>query len=171
MTYICIFNTFCILLLGFILFLVLRQVGFISNQFPQMGARNDGSGPRIGEDISNQISDYDAFVLLPQSGGVIIIFVSMSCSVCKFVVDAARNLHKEWKSEYRFVLVFNENVDQLEIIKKFGDISWAAFVISPELRDQLGVVLVPYAVSIDSYGLVKGSGLVNNISNLESLLE
>jgi len=75
------------------IFLLTRQVGILLRNALPIGARDDGAGPRIGEDISIIIKDTHNSIG-KKSG--IIVFLTKSCIACKGIEKDANNLSGYW---------------------------------------------------------------------------
>jgi hypothetical protein len=151
-----------------VLFLVLRQIGFLLQRVGLSGARGTAEGPRIGENLAHYLPQ-----LQQRDSGKkakLIIFGSDSCSICSRVRSGAEELAKSWKADADILLIYDclEESDQTE----FQRISTGLFFKRDcHLRRSLGATFVPFGIVTDPTGTVAGKGLVNEIGHLESLLE
>src|SRR5690242_12135626 len=77
-----------------VLFLVLRQIGFLLQRVGLSGARGTSEGPRIGENLAHYLPQ------LRDSGkkAKLIVFGADSCSICSRVRSGAEELAKSWKT-------------------------------------------------------------------------
>jgi len=147
-----------------VMILIVRQLGIVMVTVGPVGARETASGPRIGENISLQTRQLISFE--PEKV-TLMIFGSRSCAVCDLIKKSAFELHRYWQSNAGFVFVYDdETSDRPE--KSEGNIP---FYQNKELRNTLGIKMLPFALVVDNRGYVKSQGLVNDISQLESLLE
>lgn len=160
-------NSIGLALVSFILYLVLRQIGFVLHRLGPIGARGTDNGPRIGENVLHALPEaLRRMYRRPQ----LIVFVAEACSICAEVKAGARELARNWHKDADILLVYDcENtqhspyfVEQAPGLHAMRDCN---------LRQALGVSFVPYGLVADRSGKVVGKGLVNEISHLESLLE
>jgi hypothetical protein len=134
-------NSLGLIAVSAVLYLVLRQMGFVLNRVGPSGARGSADGPRIGENISHQIPE------VRQSGKAkLIVFGADSCPVCARVKSDAVEIARNWKSDAEIFLIYD----------------------SATLGD---VTSVPFAIVTNEHGEVMSKGLVNEGAHLESLLE
>lgn len=153
---------------AFVLFLTLRQLGFVLNRVSPLGARGTSEGPRVGENLSNQLSF--VFRESERAKALLIVFGSDSCSICAQVKIDAQELAKTWRTEADIVLIYDcsEQTDSTPM-EELG--KGVFFKREWELRRRCGATFVPFGIVTDRKGNVVGKGLVNEIGHLESLLE
>ena len=160
-------NSMLILIVIGALFLTIRQVGILLNQVGPVGARGSTQGPRIGENITPHVSSLSAVAGAP-AGPSLYVFASESCAVCASVRKGAEALARYWSDRAVIRLVYDEHPGS-------SSIGWLGRGLTlshdPHLRGRLGVDLVPFAVMTNAAGEVIGKGVVNDGSQLESLLE
>lgn len=158
-------NSILILIVIGALFLTIRQVGILLNQVGPVGARGTPQGPRIGENITAHVSSLGGTA---PAGPILYVFASESCAVCASVRKGAEKLARFWSDRAAIRLVYDEHPNSSSIGSLAPGISlWH----DPHLRRRLGVDLVPFAVMANAAGEVIGKGVVNDGSQLESLLE
>jgi methylamine dehydrogenase accessory protein MauD len=163
-------NSISIAAIGAILFLMVRQIGFILKRVGPVGARSTSDGPRIGENVVHYFSAMRSAA--DKSGGKskLVIFGSDACSICAVIKKGAETLSKVWSMEADLYLIYDceekSGESALTILSK-----GLFFARDCNLRKQLGVTFVPFAMVLDHAGTVIGKGLVNEIGHLESLLE
>jgi hypothetical protein len=79
-------------------------------------------------------------------------------------------LSRNWKNEAQFLLIYDSTTanerTEFEYLTR-----GVAKKKDPDLRVQLGIHSVPFAVITDRDGVVVSKGMVNGASHLESLLE
>jgi methylamine dehydrogenase accessory protein MauD len=161
-------NSIGLALVGAILYLVLRQLGFVLNRVGPVGARSTPEGPRIGENLMHHVPELGA--VSSQSRSKLIVFVSDSCSVCKRIRSGAEELSRFWHHDADILLVYDaaDESDQTRV----QQISPGLFVKrDQDLRPRLGAMFVPFGIVTDRQGNVVSKALVNEIAHLESLLE
>jgi hypothetical protein len=162
-------NSFLLLVLGLAVFLTIRQVGILLNQVGPVGARGSTQGPRIGENVMPHVSALEAAHGVVRRQPALYVFVSESCVICASVRSASEALARYWAGRAAIRLVYDEppRRSAAHTSEAAGPSLWH----DRELRERLGVELVPFAVMTDGRGQVIGKGVVNDASQLESLLE
>jgi len=162
-------NSVVILVLTVALFLTIRQVGILLGQVGPVGARQSTQGPRIGENVAAHVAP------LYGEGGppalpTLYVFGSESCAICASVRDAAEGLERYWSGRAALRLVYDEPAKQP---RGAGGSAGGRVILwyDRDLRERLGIGLVPFGVMTDRSGEVIGKGIVNDVSQLESLLE
>ncbi len=158
-------NSLLIIGLFVILYLVIRQVGILVNYHGPVGARESQKGPRVGENIAHFTK---RFLDQPITSPTLVVFGSSSCAICESVKKAVHQLYEFWHKKASFFLVYEEQKHG-QAREGLADKMWLFH--NDDFRKALEVTVLPFAVMIDEDGTVLGGGLVNNISNVESLLE
>lgn len=163
------FNSIGLAAVGFVLYLMLRQMGFVLKRVGPTGARATVDGPRIGEDLTQYLA-----ALSPDNGSrqkiKLIVFGSDTCSICAHIKGAAYDLAKNWHADADIYLVYDcqKETDESAVSRLSKGMF---FKRACNMRERVGATFVPFAVATDRNGLVTGKGLVNEIAHLESLLE
>ena len=153
-----------------------RQIGLLHTRIAPVGALMTNSGPKLGELAP-------ALVLESLTGGSVsvggqrdhaqlILFVSPTCPVCKSLVPAAISLAGHERK--RLDLVFASDGGDPEGHRQYLSnmhIDQHPYVVSMDLGMRFEVGKLPYAVLIDSEGVLRSKGLVNSREHLESLVE
>lgn len=147
-----------------VLYLVIRQVGILLANVGPVGARSAAQGPRLGENIAQQ-----TFQCLERNitEPTLIVFGSPSCAICESIKQAVFKLYKFWHQKAQFFLVYDREEDAPE--QPLREKLWLFY--NDDLRVKLDVKMLPFALMLDGQGQVVAQGLVNDISNVESLLE
>jgi methylamine dehydrogenase accessory protein MauD len=162
-------NSIGLALVCAILYLVLRQLGYVLNRVAPPGARSTSSGPRIGENVSYYLARLTGSELPPRQT-TLIVFGADACSICAQIRQGAQELAKRWRSDANIVLVYDctNELSQAPLQKLERGLY---FKRDCQVREQLGADFVPFGIAVDRDGVVLGKGLVNEIGHLESLLE
>lgn len=163
-----------VLLVGFVA--LARQVGLLHERLAPAGALTPGSGPTVGEDapqLDVQTLTGDTLrVGAPASHGLLLLFVSPTCPVCKSLVPVARALAADESRRLR--LAFASDGDTAErhrdYVREQG-LGRFPYIVSQALGLTFGVGKLPFAVLIGPDGVLRGKGLVNSREHLESLVE
>lgn len=162
------------LVLAVLVFGLARQVGILHERVAPMGAMASDHGPAVGEAAPALTVSTLAGERLtvggpaPRGGNRLLLFVSPTCPVCKKLLPIARSfVHTE---RLDIVLVGDGDVaEQRAMVREFG-LESLPYVNSPQVGMTFRVGKLPYAVLLDSDGVIRAKGLVNNREHLESLL-
>lgn len=163
-----ILNSIGLATVGVVLYLLLRQMGYVLRRVGPTGARGTPEGPRIGENLTHYLPELGAG--RRKEKAKLIVFVSEACSICAEIKSGAEDLAKAWRNEADILLVYDCEGASSDTPCK--EVSRGLFSMRAcNLRRQVGASFVPFAVITDSAGTVVNKGLVNEIGHLESLLE
>lgn len=170
MTWLCL-NSVGLALVSLVLYFTLRQIGFVLIRVGPPGARVSPQGPRVGEHVGEHLAQLAGMELQPGAAKArLLVFGADSCSICAPVKAAALDLARSWQRDADILIIYDcEPGAAPARVEKLG--AGLYFTRDGELRRQLGVRSVPFAMMTDSSGVVLGKGLVNEIGHLESLLE
>lgn len=163
-------NSAAILIVSFIVYLVIRQIGFLLNRVGPSGARTTDEGPRVGENLDRFISKY---LSLPLCGRDIqlLIFGSHSCSICSTVKVGAERLSEVWNRKANILIIYDKS--RTTGHEKFERLKSGFYFLETDAaaRRGLNISFVPFALVADGEGKVLRKALVNEIGHIESLLE
>jgi methylamine dehydrogenase accessory protein MauD len=162
------------LVLAVLVFGLARQVGILHERVAPMGAMSSDQGPAVGEIAPTLVAATLAGDRMsvggpsPRGGNSLLLFVSPACPVCKKLLPIARSFaHAE---RVDVVLVGDGDVaEQRAMVREFG-LENLPYLHSPQVGMTFRVGKLPYAVLLDSQGVIRAKGLVNNREHLESLL-
>jgi len=158
-------NSVAITMLGAVLFLVLRQLGFVLQRSGPVGARATTDGPRIGEGISPHFAPAG----VNDGKAKLIVFMSETCAICGLVRKGAEELARVWAREADVFLIYDCAEGGSTSLTPIAPGLWLKK--DPSLRHRLSVNLVPFAIVTNATAVVVSKGLVNDVTHLESLLE
>lgn len=99
---------------------------------------------------------------------LILLFVSTSCGYCRKVAAYLNEFANGAPEDLILVFGVTEPDKLRDFIKEFH-LAELPIVISPETRSAYGVVGVPYGFALDTRGVIRGKGVVNNDEHLDSL--
>lgn len=161
-------NSIAVATVSVVLYLLLRQMGYVLRRIGPTGARGTPEGPRTGENLTHYMPELTTGRLREKAK--LIVFVSEACSVCAEVKRGAEDLAKAWRNDADILLVYD--CEGTSSDTPWKEISRGLFSKRAcNLRRQVGASFVPFAVVTDNAGTVVSKGLVNEIGHLESLLE
>jgi methylamine dehydrogenase accessory protein MauD len=151
-----------------------RQIGILYERIAPMGALMMDSGPGVGQPAP--------VLQLPALGGgavqiggsanrnTLLFFLSPTCPVCKKLLPIIKSMQKAEAESTQIVLASDGKLPQHEAFRQRAELEGFPYVLSAELGMNFRVSKLPYAVLLDTQGLVRAKGLVNSREQLESLL-
>lgn len=151
-----------------------RQIGILYERISPMGALMMDSGPGVGQPAP-------VFQLPALGGGAVqiggsanrstlLFFLSPTCPVCKKLLPILKSVQKAEAQTTQVVLASDGELPQHEAFRQRAALEDFPYVLSAELGMSFRVSKLPYAVLLDTQGLVRAKGLVNSREQLESLL-
>jgi methylamine dehydrogenase accessory protein MauD len=148
-----------------------RQVGVLHERVAPLGALMLDQGPKVGE-RAPIFEVKDLFGRPTRLGGLrerplLLLFVSSTCPVCKKILPIALRLAREENLD--LALIGDEREEDLRRLAQ--GLAEVQVLNAPEVGQAYKVGKIPYAVLIDSEGVIRAKGLVNNREHLESLME
>ena len=157
-------NSVTLALVVAVLYIMLRQLGFVLQRLGPVGARtSEEMAPRKGENIGFYVQDLRS---AEAAKPALYVFGSSSCVICAEVRQSLEHLSGFWASDVDMFMIYDEEPQDSVV-----DNRRIRIVGGNGLRTRLGIQSVPFAVLTDETGVVVGRGIVNGISHLESLLE
>lgn len=99
---------------------------------------------------------------------MILLFLSTSCGYCRKVAAYLNEFANGAPED--LILVFGATEDEKlrDFIAEFK-LAPLPIVVSPETRSAYSVTGVPYGYALDTQGIIRGKGIVNNDEHLDSL--
>jgi len=166
-----------LLVLAAAVFSLARQIGVLHERVAPMGALMTD---RI-VNINDSAPELDALDLQGRPvhvGGKrgdgrnqLLLLVSPNCPVCKKLLPIAKSFARGEQDQVELVLVGDgDRAEHERFVRKQG-LEPMPFILTAEIGMRFQVGKLPYAVLIDSEGIVRSKGLVNTREHLESLLE
>lgn len=154
-------------------FALARQVGVLFERISPMGALVTDSGPKVGERTPQfrlaSLTGGEVQIGSPSEHSTLVFFLSPTCPVCKKLLPVLRSTclaESEWLN---VVLASDGDLAKHQQFIATADLWSFAYVVSTELGLSYRVARLPFAVLIDSQGVIRAKGLVNNREQLESL--
>jgi thiol-disulfide isomerase/thioredoxin len=134
-----------VVVLGFLVLALLRQVGVLHARLQPMGVHFAGEGPELGAAApAAGPFPYDAPLTL-------VAFTAPTCEVCAALRPALQTLERQYR-----------------------DIRLVEVESGPSTRSTFrafNVSNTPYFVAVDGAGVVRGRGVANSLEQLEELVE
>ena len=154
-------------------FALARQIGILHTRLAPAGALMTTAGPKVGAAAPvMSIPDINEVLVpigMPSKLAQLILFVSPTCPICKELVPIAKDMAKADKVDLVFASDGGERGAHDEYIKRMK-LEKYPYIVSLELGMKFEVGKLPYAVLIDSDGVLRSKGLVNSREHLESLV-
>jgi methylamine dehydrogenase accessory protein MauD len=155
-------------------FALARQVGILYERIAPIGALVTDTGPRIGEATPRWTLPSltgGEVVIGPREGNrsTLVLFVSPTCPICKKLLPITRLVRTAEHAWLDIILASDGDLPQHVAFVKSAKLQSYPYVVSTELGLSYRVARLPYAVLIDSAGVVRAKGLVNSREQLESL--
>ena len=164
-----------VLVLGGLVLVLARQVGILHERIAPVGALALSNGPSVGEPAprvaAQSLSGSLARIgeALDDGRSQLLFFLSPRCPVCKTLLPTVQRLARS----QRVKLVYASDGAE-EDHARFAldhDLDTADYFVSTELGLRYQIAKLPYAVLIDSDGIVRAQGIVNTREHVESLFE
>jgi methylamine dehydrogenase accessory protein MauD len=154
-------------------FALARQVGILFERIAPMGALITDSGPTVGEKVARfDLTALDGRAIAVGATATrsqLLFFVSPTCPVCKKLLAILSSVAAAESSWLDIVLAGDGDAAAHRSFIAQRRLERFPFVLSRELGMAFRVSRLPYAALIDSSGIVKAKGLINNREQLESL--
>ncbi len=160
------------LILGTIVVALARQIGVLHLRLGPRGALEmDEEGPPLGElPPPHDVRDLDGRPVTIGGPGLaqFLLFVSPGCPICREVLPSVPAIAR-MGAMAPYVIVDDDDPEQLA---HFGNGRRGAPVVAaPDLARTYGIPGTPYVVVLDSTGIVRAKGTVNNLEQMEGLVE
>lgn len=169
-----------VIVLCFVVFALLRQIGVLHERVFPAGALITGRGPQVGEQTPlRQLVAFDDSPITLGDGirSTLLLFVSPTCPVCKTLLPIVHSLEKVEARNHPLQVILasdGESVDDRPQHLAFiatHRIDKTHYVVSKKLGLAFFVEKLPFAALIDKAGTIRARGLVNSREHLESLFE
>jgi methylamine dehydrogenase accessory protein MauD len=162
-----------VLVLGAVVFGMVRQIGVLHERVAPMGALANDRGPEVGEMAPDmKIAGMDGGLVqiggpVPGGRSRLLLFVSPSCPICKKLLPIARSFASGERLDV--VIVGDGDVAEQREMIRANCLEGIPYVNSPQVGMAFQVGKLPYAILIDEDGVIRAKGLVNSREHLESL--
>ena len=141
-----------------------RQVGVLHERLAPVGALTIGADPVIGKaaprvkaaSLSGGTIEIGA--ALASANAQLLLFVAPDCPVCKKIIPLAQSFSRRERLEVLYV-GDGDLAEQQQLARQFG-IDLERFVTGPQIGMAFRVGKVPYAVLLDSRGVIAAMGFV-----------
>jgi methylamine dehydrogenase accessory protein MauD len=150
-----------------------RQVGVLFERISPMGALVSEMGPKVGDQSAafrvDSLTGGEIAIGTPAARSTLVFFLSPTCPICKKLLPTLRSVRageRQWLD-----VVLASDGDPAAHFRFIEDAKLHSFpyVLSTELGLNYRVARLPFAVLLDTAGVIRSKGLVNNREQLESL--
>lgn len=159
--------------LTFVTLALARQIGVLNERIAPAGSAVPSPGIAVGEAVPplvvHDLAGREATVGGASPRGVLVLFVSPTCPLCRDLVPVAAELARGRRID---LLYASEGVDA-EAHRRYAVQQGieAPYVLSPELVRRHQVVALPVALLIDATGMLIAKGRVDSREELTQLLD
>jgi methylamine dehydrogenase accessory protein MauD len=163
-----------LLLLGFLVMALARQIGLLHERLAPIGALAQERGPEVGDpapqhalvDLSGRPADVGG-----RMPGIrtLVFFLSPSCPVCETLLPTLLRVARDEAPGLRLVLASDGDPEEHRRFRSAKGLDDPLYVLSRELGLAFAVSKLPTAILIDEEGIVRAKGIVNTREHLESL--
>ncbi len=147
-----------------------RQIGTLHLRLGPRGALElDEEGPPLGDAPPPvQLATIDGRNVTVGGPGEaqLVLFVSPTCPVCREVAPGLQVAARSGGMAARVVA----DADDASVTRTYASLG-APVVASPHLAREYGIPGTPYAVVLDTLGVVRAKGTVNNLEQMEGLVD
>jgi methylamine dehydrogenase accessory protein MauD len=150
-----------------------RQVGVLFERIAPIGAMVTEAGPKVGERSPlfrlESLTGAEVAIGALSERATLVFFLSPSCPICKKLLPALRSVRAGESKWLDIVLASDgEHPAHLRFIDG-AKLHSFPYVVSTDLGLSYRVDRLPFAVLLDTAGVIRAKGLVNNREQLESL--
>jgi len=175
-----------VIALSLVVFALMRQIGVLHERVFPAGALMTTAGPKVGDAAPQHTLKNLAGIELQVGGknpdglSTLLLFVSPTCPVCKTLLPIVKSVMNAEKKSAQIILASDAgNSDKESIAEQKQHESFLneqklpadRYVLSRVLGLSFMVEKLPFAVLIDSNGILRAKGIVNSREHLESLFE
>lgn len=163
--------------LSLTVFALTRQVGLLHERLSPVGALSPRPKVKVGSPAPEMVlTGLDNRLVriggkASEDSQTLLFFLSPTCPVCKTLLPTLARVARAEVPRVRVVLASDGDLGEHLAFAEAEAPDGVPYVLSTELGMAFGVGKLPYAVLIDTHGIVAAQGLVNTREHLESLFE
>ncbi len=161
-----------VLALLFVVLALARQIGVLHERLAPAGAAGSAHGVREGELVPamtlTDISGRSLTIGGAQPRGMLVLFVSPTCPVCRVLAPAAADAARRDGLD----LLFASEGRDVDAHRRYAAAQGleAPYVLAPELVRAHDVGMLPFALVLDASGVLRSKGRVDDAVELQRLL-
>ncbi len=154
---------------------LLRQVGILHLRIGPVGARTTNMGLEIGASLPNlNVDDINGspVSLVDRERARLLVFIVPGCGICDELMPAVRTMVRSERDRLSIILITGDEEEETarSFIRKHH-LDAIPFVLSAQVASACQVRSAPYALAIDTDGVVRAKGMISHIEHLESIVE
>jgi methylamine dehydrogenase accessory protein MauD len=163
--------------LSIALLAVIRQLGVLHERIAPVGALMLAKGLTVGESAPEvAVHDLEGRSLTlgavrSDERATLIVFVSPTCPVCKTLLPALKSSLASERDWLDIVLASDGEIAAQREFVLAQRLGAFPYIVSAPLGVSYQVSRLPFAVLVDSKGVLRARGIVNSREHLESLFE
>lgn len=160
-----------------IIYALTRQIGVLYERVAPAGALAINQKLEAGQ-VAPELTLQTMTSTLVDIGGTrdnghsqLLFFISPTCPVCKTLLPAIKSAAKA-EADWVDVVFASDgsNEDHQGLIDQQG-LSGSPYIVSEVLGKSFGIAKLPYAVLINSQGVIASMGIINSREHIDSLFE
>jgi methylamine dehydrogenase accessory protein MauD len=153
-----------------------RELGMVLIRLGPQGPREINTGPEPGIAVPDlEFQGVDGRVRSLRTNSTrkhLVLFVTPNCSVCEELMPGLPGFARAYASAIDFSVIAISAPEDLRADVESSLLRAGVFLAADKvLAANLRIHTVPFALLIDSDGIVESAGLINNASHLEGLTE
>jgi len=154
-----------------------RQIGVLHERIAPVGALMTAKGLTVGASVpAIMVSDMagqsvDLSATRADGKSTLVMFVSPTCPICKQLLPVIKQAAREESGNLEVILASDGERAEHARYRTEHDLNGLRYILSAPLGISFQIGRLPYAVLINSHGILKARGLVNSREHLESLFE
>jgi methylamine dehydrogenase accessory protein MauD len=163
--------------LAVVVLALVRQLGVLHERIAPVGALMLAKGLKVGE-LAPAVPVIDLEGQPLTIGGsrsdgrtLLLMFVSPTCPVCKVLLPVLKASRRSEQAAVDIVLASDGELAAQQAFVREQGLDVFRYVVSAPLGISFQVSRLPYAVLIDSAGVLRARGIINSREHLESLFE
>lgn len=166
-----------VIALSIALLAVIRQLGVLHERIAPVGALMLAKGLKVGESAPQIVAQdlegrsMTLGAVRPEERATLIVFVSPTCPVCKTLLPALKSSLASERDWLDIVLASDGEIAAQHEFVSAQRLGAFPYVVSAPLGISYQVSRLPFAVLVDSKGILRARGIVNSREHLESLFE
>ena len=150
-----------------------RLLGLLHYRFGPAAARPLADGPDIGTQIKEifglNVNNERWSMNFPAKMELVLIFISPQCSTCNEILPHIADFALTEKSLNVVLMSIIDDVGMNRAYVAYKNLDKMTYLINEKLSDELNIEAIPYALYLNTEGILVAKGLVNNYENLKGL--
>ena len=154
--------------------LMARQIGLIHARMPPVGSMMTSNGPDLGEAFPerNEEALNGSTVRLggSRASAQLLVFMRPRCAACSEVAPAVRTIARR-EHDLETVVVMDAQGDPARQFGRRSKLDSIPMVASEDLVHEMMIMSSPFAIYLDTGGIVRAKGGINTLQQLEGLID